>query len=122
MVSHCPHCSDLNKEGIHPDLLCPGCQECERVRAEVESLRTEMGAIAVAVGRSQMDGNDTDWFELGQDVKEKCARLDLAERVVRAEQATRKENRGSFTEDLLRIRRARLELHEALAAWEEAHG
>ena len=51
------------------------------------------------------------------------ARLTLAERVVKAEQATRVVCDGvSFTEDLLRIRKAREELHAALAAWEVANG
>lgn len=43
-------------------------REAER---DVASLREEMAAVAVAVGRSENDGFDVDWFQLADEVREK---------------------------------------------------
>ena len=47
--------------------------DADRTQAEeIKSLRAEMAAIAVVVGRSKADGFDVDWFELARDVREQA--------------------------------------------------
>lgn len=40
----------------------------------IQSIRLEMASIAVAVGRSNADGFDVDWFQLAAEVRETIAR------------------------------------------------
>jgi chromosome segregation ATPase len=41
----------------------------------VTSLRSEMAAICVAVGRSTTNGFDTDWFDMAQSVRDRIAAI-----------------------------------------------
>ncbi len=113
MGSHCPGCSrpqeyDSTQQFTIPDPSCPGCQACERLHAELLSVRESLlreraGQVKCNAGHV----SDRALWDCPVCVEAMRTRLVIAERVVAA------------VREWILLQR---DVDEALAAWEEAHG